>query len=204
MENTVILVATSNLNKAREFGALLPGIEVLPMPGSIELPEETGATFQENAALKARSVREQLLQPGALPDVAGRVWVMADDSGLEVDALGGAPGIYSARYAGEDATDIDNVNRLLAELEGRADRTARFVCVLVCVAVDSGEEVIARGDFEGSIADAPRGRSGFGYDPVFIPEEKTLTVSQISAEEKNRISHRARAAHSLLAQLRGG
>jgi len=211
MENTVILVATSNPNKAREFAALLPGIEVLPMPGSIELPEETGSTFEENALLKARDVREQLLKMDdrlaeTVPEPAagGRVWVMADDSGLEVDALGGAPGIYSARYAGEDATDIDNVNLLLSELEGRTDRTARFVCVLACVAIDSGEELVVRGDFEGSIADAPRGRSGFGYDPVFIPENKTLTVSQISAEEKNRISHRARAAHSLLAQLRGG
>lgn len=128
---------------------------------------------------------------------------MADDSGIEIEALGGAPGIYSARYAGEDASDTDNVEKLLKELQGRDDRGARFVCVLVCVSA-TGEELVACGYFEGTIAESPSGRSGFGYDPVFIPLEKKLTVAQISAEEKNRISHRARAAHSLLAQLRGG
>lgn len=219
MEKNTIIVATSNPNKAREFAKLLPGVEVLPMPEGIELPEETGATFEENARLKAYSVLEQLqkLPGGSLAtdtqdnsqstgaDAAGRgqLWVMADDSGIEIDALGGAPGIYSARYAGENATDTDNVDKLLKELEGREDRGARFVCVLVCVSA-SGEELVANGYFEGNIADSPRGQSGFGYDPVFIPLEKKLTVAQISAEEKNRISHRARAAHSLLAQLRGG
>ena len=223
-----MIVATSNPNKAREFAALLPGVEVLPMPDGIELPEETGTTFEENARLKAFSVRDQLLAlPGSPVAVAageagarggaaapeggaaapeggaGDVWVMADDSGLEVDALGGRPGIHSARYAGEDATDHDNVDRLLAELAGVKDRRARFVCVLVCVSA-AGRERVARGDFEGTIAEAPRGGWGFGYDPVFIPLGKKLTVSEIPAEEKNRISHRARAAHSLLAQLRGG
>ena len=95
------------------------------------------------------------------------------------------------------------MEKLLAELKGRDDRGARFVCVIVCVS-SAGEELVATGYFEGTIAEAPRGRSGFGYDPVFIPLGKKLTVSQISAEEKNRISHRARAAHNLLAQLRGG
>jgi non-canonical purine NTP pyrophosphatase (RdgB/HAM1 family) len=204
-EKITIIVATSNPNKAREFAALLPGIDVLPMPEGIDLPEETGATFEENARLKALSVRDQLLKhPGKqLVRAGGQAWVMADDSGIEVDALGGAPGIYSARYAGEDATDTGNVVRLLAELKGRQDRGARFVCVLVCISA-AGEELVAYGYFEGSIAESPRGRTGFGYDPVFIPVKKTLTVSQISAEEKNRISHRARAAHNLLAQLRGG
>jgi XTP/dITP diphosphohydrolase len=228
MEKNTIIVATSNPNKAREFAKLLPGVEVLPMPEGIELPEETGTTFEENARLKARSVLEQLREmpegslatdkknsldagatgeagPGSESDQVsgGKLWVMADDSGIEIDALGGAPGIYSARYAGENATDTDNVDKLLKELEGREDRGARFVCVLVCVSA-SGEELVANGYFEGNIADSPHGQSGFGYDPVFIPLEKKLTVAQISAEEKNRISHRARAAHSLLAQLRGG
>lgn len=204
MEKNTIIIATSNPNKAREFSRLLPGVEVLPMPEGIELPEETGTTFEENARLKARSVLEQLREmPGSPLASSGNFWVMADDSGIEIDALGGAPGIYSARYAGEDATDTDNVDKLLKELEGRDDRGARFVCVLVCVS-ETGEELVANGYFEGNIADSPRGRSGFGYDPVFIPLEKKLTVAEISAEEKNRISHRARAAHSLLAQLRGG
>ncbi|MBI5869770.1 MAG: RdgB/HAM1 family non-canonical purine NTP pyrophosphatase [Actinobacteria bacterium] len=203
MEKNIIIVATSNPNKAREFAMLLPGVEVLPMPEGIELPEETGTTFEENARLKARSVLEKLRDMNVRLEPSGKLWVMADDSGIEIDALGGAPGIYSARYAGEDATDIDNVEKLLKELEGREDRGARFVCVLVCVA-ETGEELVANGYFEGNIADSPHGQSGFGYDPVFIPLEKTLTVAQISAEEKNRISHRARAAHRLLAQLRGG
>ena len=222
-EKTTIIVATSNPNKAREFATLLPGIEVLPMPEGIELPEETGATFEENARLKAFAVRDQLLgRPGGPlaaaekfspesdrapenmpPGLRGRVWVMADDSGLEVDALGGAPGICSARYAGEDATDTGNVDKLLAELKGRRDRGARFVCVLVCVSA-TGDELVAHGYFEGAIAEAPRGRSGFGYDPVFIPADSSLTVAEISADEKNRISHRARAAYSLLTKLRGG
>ncbi|MCL4474162.1 MAG: RdgB/HAM1 family non-canonical purine NTP pyrophosphatase [Actinobacteria bacterium] len=203
MEITII-IATSNANKAREFADLLPGVRVLPMPGGIELPEETGSTFEENARLKAESVLWQLRAGPESATVAGPgVWVMADDSGLEVEALGGAPGIHSARYGGEGATDTGNVDKLLAELKGKSDRRARFVCVLVCVSASNGE-LVARGDFEGSIAEAPRGRSGFGYDPVFIPANKKLTVSQIPAEEKNRISHRARAAHSLLAQLRGG
>ncbi|MDO8737178.1 MAG: non-canonical purine NTP pyrophosphatase [Thermoleophilia bacterium] len=227
MEKNTIIVATSNPNKAREFAKLLPGVEVLPMPEGIELPEETGTTFEENARLKAQSVLEQLqVMPGRQPAFAepegqpagagsetdygdseapsaGKLWVMADDSGIEIHALGGAPGIYSARYAGEDATDTDNVDKLLKELHGRDDRGARFVCVLVCLSA-TGEEIVSSGYFEGNIAESPHGQSGFGYDPVFIPLEKTLTVAQISAEEKNRISHRARAAHSLLAQLRGG
>ncbi|MHB8160272.1 MAG: non-canonical purine NTP pyrophosphatase [Thermoleophilia bacterium] len=222
-EKTTIIVATSNSNKASEFASLLPGVKVLPMPEGIVLPEETGTTFEENARLKAQSVRDQLLEragsrmpvtgasgndadklSGIIPSgTGGNVWVMADDSGIEVDALGGAPGIYSARFAGEDATDTGNVDKLLAELKGRDDRGARFVCVLVCVSAADGE-LVTHGYFEGTIADAPRGRTGFGYDPVFIPLKKKLTVAEISADEKNRISHRARAAHNLLAKLRGG
>lgn len=223
-----IVVATSNPNKAREFAALLPGFRVLPMPEGVELPEEHGSTFEENAREKASFVRDQLLartdnpmgefalaragQGDAMPapaagseelEAGDRVWVMADDSGIEVDALDGAPGIYSARYGGENATDTGNVEKMLNELAGRQDRGARFVCVLVCISA-TGKEIVSEGIFEGMIAESPRGQSGFGYDPVFIPQGKKLTVSQISAEEKNRISHRARAAHNLLAQLRGG
>ncbi|MCL4310334.1 MAG: RdgB/HAM1 family non-canonical purine NTP pyrophosphatase [Actinomycetota bacterium] len=199
---TAITLASSNPNKAREFEALLEGIRVEPMPAGFSLPEETGSTFYENARLKAMDVREQFIGEATLGD--GRVpWVMADDSGIEVAALAGAPGIFSSRYAGEDATDVDNVNKLLHELAGREDRRARFVCDLVLI-TPGGEVIHASGVLEGRIAEEPHGAFGFGYDPVFIPENHSLTVSQLSAEEKNRISHRARAALSLLDQLRGG
>lgn len=198
-----IILATANANKAREFSQLLEGISVEPMPAGFELPPETGKTFEENARLKASAVRSRYLELAAASGAESVPWVMADDSGIEVDALGGAPGIYSARYAGEDATDVDNVNRMLRELEGASDRRARFVCVIVCYSPE-GSELVVRGDFEGTIDTEPHGDFGFGYDPIFLPENNLLTVSQLSAEEKNRISHRARAAHNLLAQLRGG
>jgi len=176
-EKTTIIVATSNSNKAREFAALLPGVYVLPMPEGIVLPEETGTTFEENARLKAWSVRDQMLDSAGsqlleTPAPSGKVWVMADDSGIEIYALGGAPGIYSARYAGEDASDTDNVDKLLLELKGRDDRGARFVCVIVCVSA-AGEELVAHGYFEGTIAGAPRGGPALAYDPVFIPWRKS-------------------------------
>lgn len=197
-----IILASFNLNKAREFGVLLQGISVEPMPSGFTLPEETGSTFYENAHLKAMAVRNQFIDHAAMFD--GKVpWVMADDSGIEVAALAGAPGIYSSRYAGENATDVDNVNKLLTELSGKKDRRARFVCEIVAIS-PGGEELHAFGFLEGHIAHEPRGEFGFGYDPVFIPEGYSLTVSELSAEEKNRISHRARAAIDLLAQLRGG
>ncbi|HDY69325.1 MAG TPA: RdgB/HAM1 family non-canonical purine NTP pyrophosphatase [Actinobacteria bacterium] len=194
-----IVLATGNPHKAREFEALMAGIQVEAMPDDIQLPPETGDTFYENARLKARTVHEALAgRAGGQPP-----WVMADDSGIEVEALGWGPGIYSSRYAGEDAGDTDNVEKLLAELEGARSRRARFVCVIVGIAPD-GRELRAEGVFPGEIAGEPTGRGGFGYDPVFIPEGYSLTVSLLSAEEKNRISHRARAARSLLDQLRGG
>lgn len=197
-----IILATANPNKAREFEALMEGIHVEPMPPSFELPEETGTTFEENARLKAQAVRERYLQRAIVMD-GTPPWVMADDSGIEVSALAGAPGIYSSRFAGDDATDVDNVNKLLRDLSGSDDRSARFVCVIVCY-LPQGQEFVARGELKGTIAPEPHGEFGFGYDPVFIPDKYLLTVSQLSAEEKNRISHRARAVQSLLAQLGGG
>ena len=179
----------------------MQGMMVEPMPEGFSLPPETGSTFEDNARLKARAVHDQYGESAA--DERDIPWVMADDSGIEVDALNGGPGIYSARYAGEDATDVDNVDKLLRELEGREDRSARFVCVIVCVAPD-GHEIISEGFFPGSIAHEPGGESGFGYDPVFIPENYSLKVSEMSADSKNRISHRARAAFGLLEKLRGG
>ena len=197
MQPERIILATGNPNKAREFEQLFEGIHIDPMPESFVLPPETGGDFEANARLKVEAVRKQYLADDSIP------WIMADDSGLEVSALGGAPGIYSARYAGEDATDVDNVNRLLDELSDASDRSAHFVCVIVCWSPD-GREFVARGDFDGEIAREPHGAFGFGYDPVFIPDKYSLTVSELSAEEKNHISHRARAARILQAQLRGG
>lgn len=198
-----IILASSNPNKAREFEALLAGIHVQPLPDSFSLPPETGDTFHVNALLKAESVREQYLELSDAGELGAPPWVMADDSGIEVEALGNAPGIYSARFAGVAASDADNVRKLLEELAGRTDRGARFVCEIACLAPD-GRLLTARGELKGAITAEPRGESGFGYDPIFMPEDFGLTVAELGAEEKNRISHRARAALNLLAQLSGG
>jgi XTP/dITP diphosphohydrolase len=171
------------------------------MPEGLTLPPETGTTFEANARLKARAIHDQLRQAAGVGEPVP--WVMADDSGIEVAALDGAPGIYSARYAGEEATDTGNVDKLLAELEGKKDRRAHFVCVLVLVDPE-GEELVTKGVFNGNIAHEAGGKGGFGYDPVFIPDNYSLKVSELSAEDKNRISHRARAALGMLEKLRGG
>ena len=161
---------------------------------TLDLPpvEETGATFEENAALKALAVAK------ALPDVL----IVADDSGLEVAALGGAPGVRSARYAGEQASDADNVAKLLAELARipGADRRARFCCALVLA---RGGEVLVtfRGIVDGVIAEAVAGKGGFGYDPVFVPAGETRTFAELGDAAKNEISHRAVAVRQLRAYL---
>ncbi|HET6850388.1 MAG TPA: RdgB/HAM1 family non-canonical purine NTP pyrophosphatase [Gaiellales bacterium] len=184
-----LVLASHNAHKAREFTRLLPGWEVEPYGG--ELPEETGETFLDNALLKARAVHEA---------TGGAEWVLADDSGIEAAALGGRPGVRSARFAGEHATDEQNLAKLLGVLAGREDRRVAYVAELVAIAPD-GRELHARGELRGSLADAPRGTGGFGYDPAFIPEGEQRTVGEMSAEEKDAISHRARAAHALLALL---
>lgn len=159
-----------------------------------EMPEtpETGATFLENATLKAVAA-SRFFGDDRL--------VLADDSGLEVDALDGAPGVRSARFSGEGATDLKNLELLLVKLQGAANRTARFRCV---IALARGGELAASfdGACEGHIIDAPRGRDGFGYDPVFVPEGGTLTFAEIPAEEKNSMSHRAKAMARALEWLR--
>jgi XTP/dITP diphosphohydrolase len=187
-------VATRNRGKAEEFGRLLgAGVSVEPLPDSVGLPEETGATFADNALLKAL---------GAFTALGGRLPILADDSGLEVDALGGDPGVRSARYAGEGATDEQNVVLLLSRLGERGDRTARFVCALALVVptTEPGEPRIYQvsGALEGRIGERPTGVGGFGYDPVFVPEGWDVTLAEAAPSEKDRVSHRARAVAGLL------
>ncbi len=195
---TKLLVATRNRGKLREIVHFLQdlpieieGLEVFP-----ELPpvEETGSTFLENARTKALSVA---LQTG-LPS-------LADDSGLEVEALGGAPGVISSRYGGREGDDAANIARLLREMEGLPEesRRARFVCVLVLAHPD-GLWVSVEGVCPGRIAEAPRGTGGFGYDPVFVPEGLERTMAQLSLEEKNSLSHRGRALRALRELLERG
>jgi XTP/dITP diphosphohydrolase len=184
-----IVLASANAHKARELGRLLEGWEVKTYAG--ELPEETGEAFIENARLKARHVHAAL---------GGSEWVLADDSGIEAAALAGVPGVRSARYAGEDATDEQNLAKLIGALEGADDRRVRYVAELVAIAPD-GHEATARGELKGTLADAPRGTGGFGYDPGFVPDGETRTVAEMGPGEKDAISHRARAARALLPQL---
>ena len=184
-----IVLASGNAHKARELGRLLEGWEVETFAGG--LPEETGETFVENARLKARHVHAAL---------GGAEWVLADDSGIEAAALHGVPGVRSARYAGEDATDEQNLAKLIGALAGSDDRRVRYVAELVAIAPDGGE-VVARGELTGTLADAPRGTGGFGYDPAFVPDGETRTVAEMRPEEKDAISHRARAARALLPLL---
>ena len=184
-----IVLASGNAHKARELGRLLEGWEVETFAGG--LPEETGETFVENARLKARHVHAAL---------GGAEWVLADDSGIEAAALQGAPGVRSARYAGEDATDEQNLAKLIGALAESDDRRVRYVAELVAITPDGGE-VTARGELTGTLAAAPRGTGGFGYDPAFVPDGETRTVAEMSPGEKDAISHRARAARALLPLL---
>jgi XTP/dITP diphosphohydrolase len=187
-----LVLATANPDKAEEIRAVLDDagvdVELVPRPGDIPEVDETGTTLEDNARLKAVA----LCEATGLPAVA-------DDTGLAVDALGGAPGVFSARYAGDDATYADNVAKLLRELGNRPReaRTARFTTVALAHWPD-GREVAAIGDVEGEIAATPRGAGGFGYDPVFVPVEGDgRTFAEMSAEEKHRVSHRGRAFRTL-------
>jgi len=186
-----IVLASGNAHKAVELARVLPGWDVQTFGG--ELPEETGDTFVANALLKARHV---------FAATGGGDWVVADDSGIEAAALGGIPGVRSARYAGEDATDEQNLAKLLAALAGQDDRRVRYVAELVAIA-PGGAELHARGELTGTLAEAPRGSGGFGYDPAFVPDGETRTVAEMSPEEKDAMSHRARAAAALRPQLPG-
>jgi XTP/dITP diphosphohydrolase len=179
------VLCSRNRHKARELERLLPGWTIEPLDRD-DYPPETGATYYENAALKAAFGREHV--PG---------WVLAEDSGLEVAALGGRPGVLSARYAPEGAPAVA---KLLGELEGVEQRGARYVSELVLLA-PGGEELRGIGTLEGRIAREPAGTEGFGYDPIFVPEGEERTVAQLGDAWKADNSHRARAAHALLAAL---
>jgi len=183
----IAVFASRNEGKLRELRALLPDWEI-ELLGDVEMPEETGATFYENAAAKARFA--QSVEPGR--------WAIGEDSGLEVDWLGGVPGIRSARYAGEDATDEENVAKLLHALDGAeaGERGARYVSELVAIA-PGGEVFRGSGVVEGSIAPEARGTGGFGYDPVFVADGERATVGQLGDDWKAVNSHRARAARAL-------
>lgn len=192
-----LVIATGNAGKLKELRELLPppAFEVLPQSQFTSVSvEETGLTFVENAILKARHAAEA----SGLPAIA-------DDSGLEVDALEGAPGIYSARYAGVGASDEDNLRKLLAVLEGKspAERTARYQCALVYLrSPRDPSPLICQASWEGRITSNRRGAGGFGYDPIFELPDLGKTAAELTPEEKNRVSHRGKALRELVAQLR--
>jgi XTP/dITP diphosphohydrolase len=186
MSRRQLLIATRNRGKLHEFRALLEKLPIdlcdLNAFPEIAAVAETGSTFVENAALKAIGYAGQ----------AGMV-TLADDSGLEVEALGGAPGVFSARYSGDGASDSERVEKLLSELSRVTNRAARFVSV-VAISDSSGSILnVSRGVCNGSIARDPRGANGFGYDPIFVPQGFDQTFAELAAEVKNEISHRARA-----------
>ena len=179
------VLASHNKKKMKEMREILSrlGVEVVSQSDvGVDLePEETGTTFEENARIKARAIMEATGLPA-----------IADDSGLVVDALDGAPGVYSARYGGEGLNDEDRWKLLLKNMEGKTDRACRFVCVICCVLPD-GKEVMSRGEVCGVVAQVPDGDGGFGYDPIFYLPEKGCTMARLVAEEKNAISHRGNA-----------
>ncbi len=188
-----VILASNNKHKLEEIKKILTplGYEVVSQAeAGVDIDvEETGTTFEENAALKAQAVYDLT-----------KTAVISDDSGLEVDYLNGAPGVYSHRYAGENATDADRCAKLLSELNGveTAKRTARFVCVL-CFIDDKGEKLVIRGTVEGIIGTEPKGENGFGYDPVFMYGDRSF--AELSSEEKNTVSHRADALKKFAAAI---
>lgn len=185
-----LVLASANPDKAREIAAILAGHDLVPRPAGVPDVEETGETLEENARLKAVTLAE-----------ATGLAAVADDTGLEVVALDGAPGVRSARFAGEGATYADNVEKLLRSLDGVGDRRARFRTVALARFPD-GRELIAEGVVAGTIVTAGRGDAGFGYDPLFVPDEGDgRTFAEMTAEEKHAVSHRGRAFRALDALL---
>jgi XTP/dITP diphosphohydrolase len=187
-----LVLASRNSHKLRELGALLVQHELERLPAEVELPPETGATFAENALDKARAAARATGRPA-----------VADDSGIEAAALGGAPGVRSARYAGESASDEENLLKLLREVPSD-ERAVAYVCALAFVTPEGREELV-EGRCEGELAAEPRGSGGFGYDPAFVPADLDdgRTMAELAPEEKDRISHRGRAARALLERLEG-
>jgi XTP/dITP diphosphohydrolase len=191
-----LILATGNKHKLREMRELLPGVELEVLPDGVELPPEEGEDFASIALEKARAVRA----------ATGRATI-ADDSGIEAAALGGRPGIHSARYGGPDAGDEENLERLLEEVAAAGDnRRAAYHCALALVEADGSEHVF-EARCEGRLIEAPRGEGGFGYDPAFVPDatgaDDQRTMSELSQAEKNEISHRGRAARLLARHLAG-
>ncbi len=196
-----LIVATRNEHKLRELGEILTGVELEPLPEDIELPPEWGTTFAINAAGKATRAAKDTGRP-----------VSGDDSGIEAAALDGRPGVYSARYAGEEATDEENLQKLLREVEEAGDdRRVAYVCVIAHAQPD-GSAALYEGRCEGTLIAEPRGTGGFGYDPAFVPDDTgqgdERTMAELTSEEKHAISHRGRAAKELALalglSLRGG
>ena len=179
------VLASHNQKKLAEMATILDelGVEVLPLPENAPEPEENGATFEENALIKARSAADFTGLPA-----------IADDSGLCVDALGGAPGIYSARYC--EGTDLDRNTFLLKNMQDKDNRACRFVCAIACILPD-GKKITVRGECEGELLRESRGGGGFGYDPLFFVPEYGCTFGELPGEGKNRISHRGRALRAL-------
>jgi XTP/dITP diphosphohydrolase len=190
---SALVLATRNDHKLRELREALPGIEIDPLPPEVELPPETGETFAENALGKARAAH----------DATGRA-AIADDSGIAAYGLGGRPGVRSARYAGEDASDEENLAKLLEEVGRQDDRRVAYVCAIALVGED-GSGSLFEGRCEGTLTSEPRGTGGFGYDPAFVPDDTgpqdQRTMAELSPDEKHAISHRGRAARKLAAHL---
>lgn len=189
-----MILATGNRHKVEEMSDLLPGVDLKPLPAGFEMPPENGDSFEANALIKARAAHE----------ATGEVTV-ADDSGIEAAGLGGAPGIYSARYAGEGASDEENLAKLLREVDAAGgDRRAAYVCALVLIDESGGEHVF-EARCEGALLGEGRGSGGFGYDPAFVPDETgpgdERTMAELSPGEKHAISHRGKAARMLARHL---
>lgn len=190
-----LLIASNNPGKQAEMAAILSSLGVqLRTPKELGIRievEENGTTYQENAQLKAQALCK-----------ATGLAAVADDSGLEVSALGGRPGLYSARYGGDGLSDRERTALLLREMQGQENRAARFVCAIACVFPDGSAPVYAWGECPGRLLTEERGNGGFGYDPIFFLEEKNATLSELTEEEKNRCSHRARALESFAQKLK--
>ena len=187
------VVATRNRGKLRELSEILAALELVPLPDEVELPPEEGETFADNALAKASAAH-----------AATGLAAIADDSGIEARALGGRPGVRSARYAGPEAGDEENLKQLLRDLAHAADRSVAYVCALAYVD-EGGAAHLFEGRCEGQLAEDPRGSGGFGYDPAFVPDDTgpgdRRTMAELSAAEKHAISHRGRAARELASWL---